>query len=181
MMQENTPRRYTPDEVNAILRRALDKQAPAGQVTHDELLETARELGIDPSQIEAAADEQMTVGVWEQAREEWKVQRKKKFFEHLRTYAIVNSFLILFSVMTGGWWFLWPLLGWGIGLAFDVSDAFWPKEKQIERGTRAMLKRRERLAARKQTSGGGKLKAGLTIESNGRITIEKGDKFIRIG
>lgn len=178
-MQENMPRHYTSDEVNAILRRALDKQGPVGQVSHDELMETARELGIDPRQLEAAAAEQMTVGVYEQAREEWKVQRKKKFFEHLRSYVIVNAFLIILSLINGEWWFVFPLLGWGIGLAFDVSDAFWPKEKQIERGAQALLKRRERLANRKQS--GGKLKAGLTIESNGRITIEKGDKFIRIG
>ncbi len=180
MMQENMPRRYTSDEVNAILRRALDRQGPSGQVTHDELLETARELGIDPVQVEAAAAEQMTVGVYEAAREEWKIQRKKKFFDHLRSYLIVNSFLLLLSIATGGWWFIFPLLGWGVGLAFDVSDAFWPKEKQIERGTIAMLKRKERIAARKNPRGKGN-RAGLTIESNGRITIERGEKFIRIG
>ena len=180
-MQENTPRRYSPEEVNAILRRAVEKQAPtAGQVTHDELVETARELGIDPSQLEAAAAEQMTVGVYDAAREEWKVQRKQKFFQHLRSYLIVNAFLAILSISAGEAWFLWPLLGWGIGLAFDVSDAFWPKEKQIDRGAKAVLRRKERIAARNQSRMPGK-KAGLTIESNGRITIEKGDKFIRIG
>jgi hypothetical protein len=180
MMQENTPRSYTPEEVNAILRRAVEKKTVAGQVTHDELVETARELGIDPAQLVAAAAEQMTVGVYEAAREEWKAQRKQKFFQHLRSYLIVNAFLFILSVTNGEAWFLWPLLGWGIGLAFDISDAFWPKEKQIERGTRALLRRKERIAARKNPRGSGR-KAGLTIESNGRITIEKGDKFIRIG
>src|SRR4051812_41731489 len=63
MSSDNTPRRYTPEEVNAILRRAIDRQGAGAtsSVTHDDLLETARELGIDASQVEAALAEQESV------------------------------------------------------------------------------------------------------------------------
>src|SRR5207253_2614770 len=96
-MADNIPRRYTPEEVNEILRRAIDRQGAGAtsSVTHDDLLETARELGIDDAQVEAALAEQATVGALDDARRRWLVQRKKKFYEHLRTYLIINSMLFL--------------------------------------------------------------------------------------
>jgi hypothetical protein len=143
-MPENNPRRYTPEEVNAILRRAIERQGPGatGSVTHDDLLETARELGIDAAQVEAALTEQETYGAIEEARVRWRAQRRKKFFEHLRAYLIVNSMLFLMDYfMTGGTWFYWCLFGWGIGILFDASDTFFPKEKDIERGARKLLEK----------------------------------------
>jgi hypothetical protein len=179
-MAPEQPRRYTPDEVNAILKRALDRQAPAGSVTQEELMETARELGIDPSQVESAIMEQETVGAMEAAREEWKLRQKKEFFEHLRSYAIVNIVLFMINLMTGGHWFFWPLFGWGIGLLFHASGAFFPKERDIERGARRLLEKQ----GRKQMKEGSRTswQKNITLNSgNGKIVIEKGDKRIEIG
>ena len=52
-----------------------------------------------------------------------RVTAKKEFFTHLAAYVIVNAGLILIYAMTtwGGYpWFIWPLFGWGIGLAFHL-------------------------------------------------------------
>ncbi len=184
MMPDQTPRRFTNDEVNAILQRALAQQGGgnATGLTYDDLLETARELGIDPSQVEAALSEHERESEIEAARAAWRVRRKKKFFEHLRSYVIVNVALILISVMSdSGGWFVWPLLGWGIGLMFDASDTFFPKERSIERGARRILAREKNVRQKgvKVASKGGK---SLTIDGKaGKIIIEKGGKRIEIG
>ena len=37
--------------------------------------------------------------------------------QHITIYVVVNLVLFLIDIFTpGGPWFLWPLLGWGIGL-----------------------------------------------------------------
>ncbi len=177
MDTHESSRRYTQDQVNAILRRALEKQNGAGTLTHQELIDTAQELGLDPEQVELAITEQEVVGELDAAREEWKRRRRQKFKEHLRSYAIVNGILMILSLANGDFWFLWPLLGWGIGLAFDAADTFWPKEEKMERGARRLIQRRDRMARRQ-----GMGRKGLVIDSkSGKIIIEKGDKYIEIG
>ena len=50
-----------------------------------------------------------------------RVAAKKDFKTHLAVYVIVNLGLFAIYAMTtwGGYpWFIWPLFGWGIGLAF---------------------------------------------------------------
>jgi hypothetical protein len=182
-MSEKDARRFTQDEVNEILRRAIDRQGgggTVGTVSYNDLLDTARELGIDPHQLEAAMQEQEEQGSTEAAREAWKKQRKQKFFQHLRSFVIVNFGLLVLDIMTGGPnWFFWPLFGWGIGLAFDAAETFYPKERDIERGARRLLERQHRLRRRELKING---KKSLTIDSKGgRIIIEKGDKRIEIG
>lgn len=40
---------------------------------------------------------------------------------HATTYGLVIGLLFAINFMTGRpWWFVWPALGWGIGLAFHA-------------------------------------------------------------
>lgn len=179
----NTPRKYSQDDVNAILRRALERQGSSSAITHDELMETAKELGIDPAALEAAVNEQQTVGDYESARAEYVVHRRQKFFEHLRAYLIVNLVLFFIDIVVSeGVWFFWPLFGWGIGIAFDAADTFWPKEKDIDRGARRIQERRIKQQADLRKAQRKLESKQFTFEArNGRIVIEKGDKRIEIG
>ena len=62
----------------------------------------------------------------------WKMAEKRiSFKRHLFTYIIVNAILIglwYFSDYkdgdTSGYWFVYPLFGWGIGLAFNYWAAY---------------------------------------------------------
>jgi hypothetical protein len=46
---------------------------------------------------------------------------------HLLVYAVVNTALFVIDLLTGGgWWFFWPLLGWGIGVLLHVLTTFVP-------------------------------------------------------
>lgn len=73
------------------------------------------------------------------------VDARRGFFTHLLIYVLVNAGLFLMNLLTTGeartWWFYWPLIGWGIGVAahgFSVFGFFglfgrgW-EEREIKR------------------------------------------------
>ncbi len=136
----NASRRFTSDEVDRIIRRALKDQG-GDTVSQEELFETAKELGIDPGKLEAAIEQDRVESQKASAREAWLKRQKDGFNRHLWSYISVNVLLFLINVFTPGvWWFQWPLLGWGIGLANHYRVAFMPSEEQIEKGIREMQK-----------------------------------------
>ncbi len=187
MSSDDSSIRFTPDQVNAILRRAIERQGAGASstVSYTDLQDTARELGIDPAQLDAAIGEYERVSDVEHARAAYIAQRKQKFREHLRSYVVVNLFLIALDLfLTGGTWFYWVLMGWGIGLYFDAAETFFPKEKDIERGALKILekedRKRRRLEAENIRSRG--VRKSLTLDSKAKkIIIEHGDKRIEIG
>ena len=186
--------RYSPEQVQAILERALIEGKRRGDpsgITYDELRDTARELEIEEDALQAAIHEYEETWELEDARQRWVVRRKEKFFDHLRSYMIVNSILMLIALVTGsGLWFLWPIFGWGIGLAFDASEAFFPKKKDIERGAEKLLakehrNRPSRSYHRQMTEGkvasGGPSRNIIIDSKQKKLIIEKGDRRIEIG
>lgn len=88
----------------------------------------------------------------EQARYEEakkRVTELKEFYHHIVVYLIVNAILFFINIMTspGYLWFLWPLLGWGIGIAFhalSVFGDFWGRSWE-ERKIREIMDRDKRL------------------------------------
>ena len=71
---------------------------------------------------------------YEKARK--RVEELKGFYWHLAIYLIVNTLLLIHDYNTGGnYWFYWPLLGWGFGLAshgFSVSKFKIPMVEKWE-------------------------------------------------
>lgn len=76
---------------------------------------------------------------YEQAKS--RVEKKIGFMIHAGVYVAVNAGLITLNLTRSPekFWFIWPLGGWGIGLAFHAFKAFgsgsaanW-KEKMIEK------------------------------------------------
>ena len=55
-----------------------------------------------------------------------RVEAIKGFYIHLTVYVVVN--LILFSinmiVTPDSLWFIWPLLGWGVGIVIQALSVF---------------------------------------------------------
>ena len=61
-------------------------------------------------------------------REIIKEDKKKGFIIHFIVYIIVNSMLIINNLIFSPQkiWFIYPLLGWGIGIAIHyLSDIVW--------------------------------------------------------
>jgi hypothetical protein len=50
------------------------------------------------------------------------------YYIHLLVYTVVNGGLFAINLLTksddGEWWFFWPLVGWGIGLAIHTMVLF---------------------------------------------------------
>jgi len=67
-----------------------------------------------------------------------RLHRKREFYEHLVSYLIVNTMLVavwlILGLTTGAWfpWPLFPIAGWGIGLAFHAWSAFGPTSRPID-------------------------------------------------
>ncbi len=85
----------------------------------------------------------------QQQRYEWahaRVQTIKGFYIHASVFVLVNIGLFVINLLTGGgWWFYWPLIGWGIGLGAHALGVFgfggrgpWGREWE-ERKTREMI------------------------------------------
>jgi signal transduction histidine kinase len=86
------------------------------------------------------------------------------FYVHLMWYGLVIGFLFLINLMTGGLggypWFLWPALGWGVGIASHFSAVFgwrWIHERvfqpAIQREVRReVMQEKEVLRTEKQAS-----------------------------
>lgn len=82
-----------------------------------------------------------------------RVGELKEFYQHLLTYLVVNAFLIVVNRLTspGYNWFIWPLLGWGIGLilhALTVFGHFWGKSWE-ERKIKEIMERDARAGGRR--------------------------------
>jgi len=72
-------------------------------------------------------------------REEALQQLKKKaeFKMHLFTYVVINALIVGVWLMTGSgfFWPIFPIVGWGIGLAFHAYDVYNgpPSEGDVQR------------------------------------------------
>ena len=130
-MNKFSSKQYSKDEVDRIIRRAL-KLKKEDSISHQELLDTAREFGIDPQTLEAAIEEDQETYEKERVRKTRLLRRKARFHRHLWSYMIVIGGLLLINAVTPGpWWFQWPALGWGIGLAFNFKAAYFPLHKDM--------------------------------------------------
>jgi hypothetical protein len=118
-------RRYSEREVRAILERAAQHEHSDG-LSHGDLLSAAREAGIDPAAVEKAAQEIEGLHARDEARERILARRKAGFYSHLWAFIGVQVFLLAINLLTSPdyFWFLFPLLGWGLGLFFSARHGF---------------------------------------------------------
>ncbi len=148
---DHVNRRYSSEEVTAIVQRALKSQGQQDDVSYEDLEDIAKQSGISVRELQQAIEEEASVGALEQAKASWRTRHRSGFYTHLRSYCIVNGFLLLMNLLTSPrfLWFVFPLLGWGIGLAFHASEALFPNEEKVERGARRLLRRQERRRAQR--------------------------------
>ena len=55
-----------------------------------------------------------------------RIKEKRDFFTHLFIYVAVNALLVVVWSVSGTdyFWPVWPIAGWGIGLAAHAFDTF---------------------------------------------------------
>lgn len=73
-----------------------------------------------------------------------RVKAKRDFKNHLAIYLIVNGLLVIIWAAGGGgyFWPVWPIAGWGVGVAFNAWNVYFEKpitendiRREMERGT----------------------------------------------
>jgi len=83
-------------------------------------------------------------GKYERAKK--RVDEIRGFYTHAIVYVCVNLVLFLINLFLspGGWWFFWPLMGWGIGLFFHAMGTFvfnrFPGKKWEENKIEELMK-----------------------------------------
>ena len=107
-MTDHASRQYTGEEASHIIRLALEKRS-SDLISHQDLIDTAEELGLDESTIKAAIKKDLELR--KLAR---KAKLKKKAFNyHLYAYLGVNALLFVINAVTPGpWWFQYIDGGW---------------------------------------------------------------------
>jgi len=135
MTDELKGRVFTQEEVNAILSRAVEHQNPrAGGLTYAELIDSARQAGIDPSAIDAAVqdlrdrremsveDDQVAAEI---ARRKWRGWRR--FSLHFTVFVMVSVLVTVINLHEGGEiFFPIVILSWGIVIAAHFMAVFFP-------------------------------------------------------
>jgi len=138
---------YSDDEVKAILSRAIDRQrasSPEG-LSHEDLLAVARDAGIAPEAIEAAAAD-ITVRS-DTAADELAIRKERAsdFRIHLLTYIPIIAFLVFVNAMTTRYpWVLWPAVAWGLALVLHARFAVFPSDVEIAHDAAHLAERRRR-------------------------------------
>lgn len=108
---------YSDGEMHEILKRAAAIDGNANLSRHV-LEQTAAELGISPQALLQAEEEFRKETAQKSEIAAFLQARRVEFGQHLASYLTVNAFLVGVWWMTGARypWFIWPLLGWGIGI-----------------------------------------------------------------
>jgi len=73
-----------------------------------------------------------------------RLEARRGFFAHVAVFVVVNIALVTINVATAPdeLWAKWPLMGWGIGLAFHglavfvIGDRFAITDEMVERELR---------------------------------------------
>ena len=120
---------YTKAEVASILTRALDPQHEGGRISHDELLETAREIGMTTLEIEAAVAEEVRVRAAQMALDEERERAVRGFLKHLITFGVASVLVVVIDLRaTGGTWWYFAVAGWGLAVGVHAGRTFLPKK-----------------------------------------------------
>jgi hypothetical protein len=143
--------RYSQEDVQQILQRAIARQPRLGEFTRSQLEEMAAELGISPQELEEAEREWRA---WQQLtnqQREFQRYRQRQFYQLLGRYAIVNSFLVGLDWLSGGGlsWSLFILMGWGLAVALKGWSTCQTEGEHYEKEFRQWQKKRQKQLQRR--------------------------------
>lgn len=146
--------RYSAGELSEILERVLLRQPATDEgLDAGDLLELARGWGVDEATLEDVADDLSTV---KSPRERREIARRA-LRQHVALWLAVTVFLFLINMLTSPTypWFLFPFLGWGLGVAIQaIGYLFGGPPKPRARKLKRLMGR----------LGGERVRSGLSLE-----------------
>lgn len=112
---------YTKEEVASILSRGLDRHE-GGRISHDELFETAREIGMTTLEIEGAIADEARARAERMALDEQHEIAVRGFLKHLITFVVTSVLVIVVDVRLSGGIFWYFAVGvWAIAIAVHAG------------------------------------------------------------
>lgn len=127
-----------------ILNRAAEIDGRQTSLDEDMLEKTAVELGISVEAVRQARKEHAESYADRTLRQEFIAERREAFRDHLIPYVSVNAFLHVINFLTSrdSYWAIYPLLGWGIGLAIHYFTMMPTSGPAFEREFQSYKKRK---------------------------------------
>lgn len=134
-------RRYSEEEVRAIIDRALAREtAGAGGLSHADLLSVGEQVGVSPSAMAKAAEEVRENRLEQAAAAAILGRRRRRLAVHAAVFAVINVLLFIVNAATtpGEWWVLFSVFFWGLTLLLHVALTFalGPSEAALARERR---------------------------------------------
>ncbi|HEY9673999.1 MAG TPA: 2TM domain-containing protein [Waterburya sp.] len=135
VFETNIARSYQQEDIQHILNIAIARQPDGGELSREQLVEIAAELGISTDSLIQAEQEWLLQKQERQKHREFNLYRRSRFKKRLAKYLIVNTFLIGLNLLTVGHlsWSLYILLFWGLGLGFNAWNTFQLEGEDYER------------------------------------------------
>jgi hypothetical protein len=157
-MCERMPERtYTDEQVREILRRAVERSAGTGGIDREDLIAAATDVGIEADAVHTAIVELERERELQEEVAKLKRERRRSLASNFGSWAIVSSGLFGIDWATGGgWWFYWPLGGWGLLLLLELkglllANPAGDEEQAVRRiAQRGRQRQREQAEQRRQ-------------------------------
>lgn len=160
-------------DVEQILKLAVHKAGYSDeQALRQRLMAAAGELGLSEAQVAAAEEEYRVQKIRDEEEAEYRGIVRKEFYEHVWSYVIVNAGLVAFNLFQRGTlgWAIWPLIGWGIGIAFHAMSVFARNTETYQEEFESWRKNRGK--RRRRTNG---LVIGVSAGGRHRRSLELDD------
>jgi hypothetical protein len=136
-------RKYSDEDVRAILDRALSRDASGTDgLSHADLLSVGEQVGVSADAMSKAADEVQAAKLERGASAAVLARRRRWLTAHAGVFAIVNGLLYAVNAATtpGQWWVLFPVFFWGLALLLHTGLTFGvaPSPRALERERRRL-------------------------------------------
>lgn len=137
--------RYTQEEVNAILRRAVKRQPLGDEMTREQMQAIAAEVGVSPDALDRAEAEWRQEMSARSLRGLFDAERRAEFRKHALSYAVLSLFLLGINLFATPhfFWVVFPILAFALGLFYDCLESF-QTGPDADRAYERWLEKRER-------------------------------------
>ena len=123
---------YTHEEAEEILQLAVRQELDqpdglgTGGVSEETLLRMATELGLSPEVVRTSALRYRERRFDVEDRRLFNQHRRGEWMSHMISYTVVNAFMMAldFWLTRRLTWSIFPLFGWGIGMAIHTGQTF---------------------------------------------------------
>lgn len=151
--------RFDTNEAEAVLMEAARRQARAlgnsTSVSRERLEAMAAELDIAPETLHEVLADREAGATEAQLRAAYIAERRGTILPHLVPYVSVCLMLFVIWLLTtpgGHPWFIYPFMGWGIGMASHIAAVYPTSGAMFEAGFeeyKKQVERREREKAKR--------------------------------